>query len=170
MSKDVSFEQKYGKRLGLIQKSPTPKKSRQSVVGDDCAICFSKLEQPIGRLLSVCRHAFCLECIVKWSERSNYCPLCKGQFKIIVSGSSDSAEIINVKTPKKDVEQIAIDDFFDGLVCQICREGGDDNRMLLCDGCDRGFHMFCLRPRLLRIPSGSWYCSQCRNRSLFNSP
>ncbi len=33
--------------------------------------------------------------------------------------------------------------------------------MLLCDGCDRGFHMFCLRPQLKSIPRGDWYCPAC---------
>ena len=168
MSNRVSFEQKYAVRLGLV--SPPPKKPRSSIACEDCAICFSKLEHPIGRLPSVCRHAFCLDCIVKWSERSNNCPLCKAKFGMIVSGSDDTAEIIDVKTPKKDAEQVAVDDFFEGLVCQVCCEGGEDSRMLLCDGCDLGFHTFCLRPRLLRIPAGQWFCSNCRNRRLPNSP
>ena len=34
--------------------------------------------------------------------------------------------------------------------------------MLLCDGCDRGFHMSCLKPALKRIPQGDWYCKDCR--------
>ena len=32
--------------------------------------------------------------------------------------------------------------------CKICRRKGDSDAMLLCDGCDRGHHMHCLRPRL----------------------
>lgn len=30
--------------------------------------------------------------------------------------------------------------------CRICRRKGDGERMLLCDGCDRGHHMYCLKP------------------------
>ena len=33
--------------------------------------------------------------------------------------------------------------------------------MLLCDGCDKGFHMDCLNPPLLEIPHGNWYCDDC---------
>ena len=29
--------------------------------------------------------------------------------------------------------------------CNICRRSGNAELMLLCDGCDRGFHMFCLK-------------------------
>lgn len=32
--------------------------------------------------------------------------------------------------------------------CRICRRKGDADNMLLCDGCDRGHHTHCLRPRL----------------------
>lgn len=30
--------------------------------------------------------------------------------------------------------------------CRICRRKGDAEHMLLCDGCDRGHHMYCLKP------------------------
>ena len=31
---------------------------------------------------------------------------------------------------------------------------------VLCDGCDKGFHWWCLK--LQGIPEGDWYCSGCR--------
>ena len=34
--------------------------------------------------------------------------------------------------------------------------------MLLCDGCDRGFHMSCLKPPLKKVPTGDWFCHDCR--------
>ena len=30
--------------------------------------------------------------------------------------------------------------------CTVCRRKGDDEKMLLCDGCDNGYHMYCLKP------------------------
>lgn len=33
--------------------------------------------------------------------------------------------------------------------------------MLLCDGCDCGFHIFCLDPPLTSIPKGQWFCHVC---------
>ena len=30
--------------------------------------------------------------------------------------------------------------------CRLCRRKGDAEKMLLCDGCDRGHHMYCLKP------------------------
>ncbi|KAB0391284.1 hypothetical protein E2I00_007596, partial [Balaenoptera physalus] len=34
--------------------------------------------------------------------------------------------------------------------CKICRKKGDAENMVLCDGCDRGHHTYCVRPKLKR--------------------
>ncbi|KAA0184742.1 Histone acetyltransferase [Fasciolopsis buskii] len=36
-----------------------------------------------------------------------------------------------------------------------------DRDLLLCDSCDRGFHMSCLEPRLTELPEGNWVCPIC---------
>jgi hypothetical protein len=46
-------------------------------------------------------------------------------------------------------------------VCVICGSGEDDENMLLCDGCDLGHHLYCVRPKLHAIPEGDWFCGQC---------
>lgn len=46
--------------------------------------------------------------------------------------------------------------------CRICRRKGDADNMLLCDGCDRGHHTHCLRPKLKSIPAGDWFCPDCK--------
>ncbi|KAJ1969572.1 hypothetical protein IWQ62_000535 [Dispira parvispora] len=46
-------------------------------------------------------------------------------------------------------------------VCRICRRGDHGDQMLLCDGCDNGFHLFCLDPPLKKVPNNDWYCTQC---------
>ena len=48
------------------------------------------------------------------------------------------------------------------IKCEICSLGTDSDRILLCDGCDKGFHMFCLRPVVVNVPLGEWYCNDCR--------
>ncbi|VDL60629.1 unnamed protein product [Hymenolepis diminuta] len=40
----------------------------------------------------------------------------------------------------------------------------DSEEMLFCDDCDRGYHMFCLRPPLTQPPEGSWSCTLCLER------
>ncbi|XP_037550771.1 bromodomain adjacent to zinc finger domain protein 1A [Nematolebias whitei] len=46
--------------------------------------------------------------------------------------------------------------------CRICRCKGDADNMVLCDRCDRGHHIRCLRPRLKSVPEGDWFCPDCR--------
>ncbi|XP_041122290.1 bromodomain adjacent to zinc finger domain protein 1A-like [Polyodon spathula] len=46
--------------------------------------------------------------------------------------------------------------------CKMCRKKGDAENMLLCDGCDRGHHIYCIRPKLKTIPQGDWFCPECR--------
>ena len=48
------------------------------------------------------------------------------------------------------------------IKCKICRRNTDEAYMLLCDGCDLGFHMFCLKPRLDTVPEGQWFCKACK--------
>lgn len=45
--------------------------------------------------------------------------------------------------------------------CEICSSDHDDQSILLCDDCDRGFHLKCLDPPLEEVPSGHWICDAC---------
>ncbi|KAJ7741026.1 jumonji superfamily protein [Mycena metata] len=45
--------------------------------------------------------------------------------------------------------------------CEICHKKNRGDEMLLCDGCDCGFHMFCLDPPLDTIPKEQWFCYTC---------
>ncbi|KAI7795195.1 lysine (K)-specific demethylase 5Ba [Triplophysa rosa] len=46
-------------------------------------------------------------------------------------------------------------------ICLVCRGGGDEDRLLLCDGCDDSYHTFCLIPPLHDVPKGDWRCPKC---------
>ncbi|KAK8342073.1 hypothetical protein V6Z12_A08G206800 [Gossypium hirsutum] len=35
--------------------------------------------------------------------------------------------------------------------------------MLLCDRCNKGWHIYCLSPPLKQVPPGNWYCFECLN-------
>ncbi|KAF5332034.1 hypothetical protein D9758_014588 [Tetrapyrgos nigripes] len=49
----------------------------------------------------------------------------------------------------------------DDAPCEICGKLDKGTEMLLCDGCDLGFHMFCLDPPLTSVPADEWYCHPC---------
>ncbi|XP_076392535.1 ATP-dependent chromatin assembly factor large subunit isoform X2 [Megachile rotundata] len=46
--------------------------------------------------------------------------------------------------------------------CRVCRRRGDAEKMLLCDGCNKGHHLYCLKPKLSTVPEGDWYCKVCK--------
>lgn len=69
--------------------------------------------------------------------------------------------------------------------CRICRRRGDPENMLLCDMCNKGHHMYCLKPKLTvshllmgsfrkpvdpsscliclqKVPKGDWFCPYCK--------
>lgn len=50
------------------------------------------------------------------------------------------------------------------IVCVECGRGDDEDSMLLCDGCDRAYHKYCLKPKLDVIPDGSWFCPACMSK------
>ncbi|XP_062314993.1 lysine-specific demethylase 5B-B isoform X1 [Osmerus eperlanus] len=49
----------------------------------------------------------------------------------------------------------------DLYVCLVCSSGTDEDRLLLCDGCDDSYHTFCLIPPLSDVPKGDWRCPKC---------
>jgi [histone H3]-lysine27 N-methyltransferase len=51
----------------------------------------------------------------------------------------------------------------DDVRCEACGSGDAGAELMLCDGCDRGYHTFCLRPVLPRVPAGDWFCAACRS-------
>jgi hypothetical protein len=66
----------------------------------NCGICFEEEFESAG-LIDCCKHSYCFDCILKWSENSNTCPQCKRRFKKIVKTTvktGEKAKPITVKT------------------------------------------------------------------------
>uniref|UniRef100_A0A3B3QDW9 Lysine-specific demethylase 5A n=1 Tax=Paramormyrops kingsleyae TaxID=1676925 RepID=A0A3B3QDW9_9TELE len=51
--------------------------------------------------------------------------------------------------------------FIDLYMCLACGRGDEEDRLLLCDGCDDSYHTFCLIPPLQDVPKGDWRCPKC---------
>ncbi|XP_041429229.1 zinc finger protein DPF3 isoform X3 [Xenopus laevis] len=47
--------------------------------------------------------------------------------------------------------------------CVVCGTSENDEQLLFCDDCDRGYHMYCLIPPMAEPPEGSWSCHLCVN-------
>ncbi|XP_013862091.1 zinc finger protein ubi-d4 isoform X2 [Austrofundulus limnaeus] len=48
--------------------------------------------------------------------------------------------------------------------CNMCGTSENDDQLLFCDDCDRGYHMYCLNPPMSEPPEGSWSCHLCLDR------
>ncbi|KAL9979827.1 hypothetical protein ACROYT_G017544 [Oculina patagonica] len=46
--------------------------------------------------------------------------------------------------------------------CKICRLKGVGTTLILCDDCNLGYHLQCLRPALSEVPEGHWSCPACK--------
>ncbi len=42
--------------------------------------------------------------------------------------------------------------------CSVCGEVG---LLIICDGCNSNFHMECVKPPLIEVPKGNWFCGTC---------
>jgi hypothetical protein len=47
--------------------------------------------------------------------------------------------------------------------CEQCGVTRDYKAMLICDGCDKGFHTYCLEPAVKIVPEGEWFCPACEH-------
>ncbi|KAG2708499.1 hypothetical protein I3760_05G196500 [Carya illinoinensis] len=52
------------------------------------------------------------------------------------------------------------------VYCEECGSGDFPAKLLLCDKCDQGYHLFCLRPILVSVPKGSWFCPSCSKHQI----
>lgn len=52
-----------------------------------------------------------------------------------------------------------VETYTENTTCFICADGNNEDKLILCDSCDNGFHTFCLN--LKKVPGGSWYCPKC---------
>ncbi|KAL3423104.1 PLU-1-like protein [Phlyctema vagabunda] len=48
-----------------------------------------------------------------------------------------------------------------GEKCEICGKKDNKDKFLICDGCEYGYHMFCLDPPVTQKLDFDWYCPRC---------
>lgn len=48
--------------------------------------------------------------------------------------------------------------------CFVCGSRSFPEKTIVCDECQHGFHIFCLKPPLKEVPEqDDWYCNNCKN-------
>ena len=72
-----------------------------------------------------------------------------------------------LKYSQKLVLKIRCDEWecLDCKMCVLCsvrdKAASTSNKLLICDACDKGYHMDCLEPPLFDMPRGKWFCYVC---------
>lgn len=52
---------------------------------EECPICLQSLFNESIARVDLCLHGYCLDCILRWSRSSRYCPMCKqGPFRALI--------------------------------------------------------------------------------------
>ncbi|XP_052517832.1 PHD and RING finger domain-containing protein 1 isoform X1 [Budorcas taxicolor] len=126
---------------------------------ESCPICLNAFrEQAVGTPEN-CAHYFCLDCIVEWSKNANSCPVDRTIFKCICIRAQFGGKILK-KIPVESA-RLGEDEDEDPTFCEVCGRSDREDRLLLCDGCDAGYHMECLDPPLQEVPVDEWFCPEC---------
>ncbi|KAG7468431.1 hypothetical protein MATL_G00142910 [Megalops atlanticus] len=130
---------------------------------EKCPICLHSFqEQPVATPEG-CEHYFCLDCILEWSKNANSCPVDRIAFSHIHLRKCYGGKVTKTITVQKPVkaEEEVVDVDFDQTCCEVCGRSDREDRLLLCDGCDAGYHMECLTPPLDAVPVEEWFCPEC---------
>jgi hypothetical protein len=56
------------------------------------------------------------------------------------------------------------------MACQQCGFPDNEKNMVLCTGCDLGWHTSCLNPPMTTIPSEDWFCPNCKSETIVTTP
>ncbi|XP_059961618.1 PHD and RING finger domain-containing protein 1 isoform X5 [Mesoplodon densirostris] len=126
---------------------------------ESCPICLNAFRDQAVGTPENCAHYFCLDCIVEWSKNANSCPVDRTIFKCICIRAQFGGKILK-KIPVESA-RLGEDEDEDPTFCGVCGRSDREDRLLLCDGCDAGYHMECLDPPLQEVPVDEWFCPEC---------
>ncbi|GAQ86106.1 Zinc finger RING-type domain containing protein [Klebsormidium nitens] len=133
-----------------------------------CGICLAEVDDQ--GLLDSCQHAYCFDCIMKWSQVESRCPTCKRRFhrvtRTMMEGAGRRGSLSRPRSfriPVKDqVYQPSAEDLaaYANTVCMVCLESDNEHLLLLCDVCDGAAHTYCVGLGR-QVPEGDWFCATC---------
>ncbi|XP_065812724.1 PHD and RING finger domain-containing protein 1 isoform X2 [Labrus bergylta] len=131
---------------------------------DKCPICLNSFSSQPVATPEDCEHYFCLDCILEWAKNANSCPVDRIAFNSIYLRKCFGGKVkkvITVQKPVKEGQEEIIDVDLEQTNCEVCGSSDREDRLLLCDGCDAGYHMECLTPPLDSVPVEEWFCPEC---------
>ncbi|XP_042888274.1 E3 ubiquitin-protein ligase RBBP6-like isoform X2 [Penaeus japonicus] len=127
---------------------------------ETCAICLGKMRGQIGSP-SACEHTFCLDCILEWAKTNPTCPQDRIAFEVVLVRKALGGSIEREIPVSKQKEEEPFIPEEHPTYCEVCNYCDREDRLLLCDGCDLGYHLECLDPPLSHVPLEEWFCPSC---------
>ncbi|KAF8412259.1 hypothetical protein HHK36_000220 [Tetracentron sinense] len=133
--------------------------------------------RPVGKISECSKHVMCQLYREYLYDYENYHNRLNHEkhgrkFKRGMRGYRKSVQGLDVSSSKRrrrdsDFEGVKVgrlekEEEFD-QICEQCRSGLHGEVMLLCDRCNKGWHIYCLSPPLKQVPPGNWYCLDCLN-------
>ena len=182
-------ELKAQSELRTLLNASSPRPDGSTECSEDEEVTQKRRQRSSRSLIACilpCRHQMHNGCLEPWVERANSCPICRQNFNAVelsstVDGKRPRAHMSSVHSSRlmerrghvgpvissyvvEDRVQMAeVEPFnFDHWVCVICEDGGAEDQLLVCDGCDASSHTFCLG--LESVPPGEWYCDDCSSQ------
>ena len=131
-------------------KTTTKQLAAQTSLHFPCSSCADVFPQEELHHCAFCEkmNRICEDCIFSLDGDSRYC-------------SAECQD--NAVDQEEEVDAVGSDDD-DNIICDICKSGDDQNKLLLCDGrgreCPIAVHVKCAG--LDHIPAGRWYCPACQ--------
>ncbi|KAK3302371.1 uncharacterized protein B0T15DRAFT_303181 [Chaetomium strumarium] len=121
-------------------------------------------------LIEVCGHMLHDNCLREWTEKANSCPICRQTFHVFnvydkIGGKFLSTRRVEDKKqvpefdPRAWADEPPEEPDLPSSRCPVCNSSGDEEVLLLCDGCDAAYHTHCID--LDGVPSGPWFCMEC---------
>ncbi|XP_023967195.2 PHD and RING finger domain-containing protein 1 isoform X1 [Chrysemys picta bellii] len=164
---DYAEEEEMESAVG--ETTVSPKTTLQTNGGDissdddaeNCPICLNTFRNQAVGTPESCAHYFCLDCIVEWSKNANSCPVDRILFKYICIRVRFGGGILKKIPVENTKPQDGDSGEDDPTFCEVCGRSDREDRLLLCDGCDAGYHMECLNPPLSEVPVDEWFCPAC---------
>lgn len=134
---------------------------------ETCAICLGRMRGEVGSPES-CDHTFCLICILEWAKTNASCPQDRKAFSKVLVRVRLGAEDVEreVVVQKEESEVVLLPEADNPTYCEVCHECDREERLLLCDGCDLGYHLECLDPPLVQVPVEEWFCPVCASANI----
>ena len=76
------------------------------------------------------------------------------------SDDKDELEkIIEHNEDESDDNELNDSNEYDNVPCVVCKRTDNGKEMLICDCCEKGYHMHCVNVK--EIPENEWYCKEC---------